>query len=213
MRLKRIRKEYGGLNVLRDFSLELADTGAVCLFGPSGSGKTTLLRILAGLEKADGGEIEGLEGKRVSMVFQEDRLIDAASPLRNVELAGADRPRALKIFTALGLTEKELAAKKTRELSGGMQRRVALARALAFGGEIYLLDEPFKGLDEGIKFKVVDIFKGIAESALVIFSTHDRQEALWLSDQIIRLDGPPLTIVEVFSEKDEFPLEKGDALE
>ena len=53
MRLKRIRKEYGGLNVLRDFSLEFADTGAVCLFGPSGSGKTTLLRILAGLEKAD----------------------------------------------------------------------------------------------------------------------------------------------------------------
>ena len=77
-----------------------------------------------------------------------------------MELAGADRTRALEIFTALGLTEKELAAKKTRELSGGMQRRVALARALAFGGEIYLLDEPFKGLDEGIKFKVMDIFKG-----------------------------------------------------
>lgn len=209
MELKGICKSYGDLTVLQNFSLELPARGTVCLFGPSGCGKTTLLRLLAGLEKPDAGVTGGLEGKRISMVFQEDRLIDAAGPLRNVEVVGAGPLRTLEIFAALGLSEEELAAKKTRELSGGMQRRVALARALAYGGDIYLLDEPFKGLDEGVKKKAMDIFKSAATESLVLFSTHDRQEAAYLAEKILQLAGPPLTITKIFSENNECALEKG----
>ena len=208
MELNRVNKRYGEQVVLQDFSLKLPSRGAVCLFGPSGCGKTTLLRLLAGLEKPQSGRITVLRPGRTAMVFQEDRLIEAVSPLRNVELGGADRSRALALLAKLGLGEGELAGKRTRELSGGMQRRIALARALAFGGELYLLDEPFKGLDEGVKEKAINLFRQAARQALVLFSTHDRREAENLADQILFLSGPPLSIERVFSGNQDFPLEK-----
>lgn len=208
MELNRVNKRYGEQVVLQDFSLKLPSRGAVCLFGPSGCGKTTLLRLLSGLEKPQSGQITVLRPGRTAMVFQEDRLIESVSPLRNVELGGADRPRALALLEKLGLGERELTGKRTRELSGGMQRRIALARALAFGGELYLLDEPFKGLDEAVKEKAIALFRQAARQALVLFSTHDRGEAVNLADQVLLLSGPPLRIERVFSGEEDFPLEK-----
>lgn len=189
MHIHQLSKAYNDLKVLDDFNLVLPDHGIICLFGPSGSGKTTLLRIMAGLEKADKGSITGLEGRRIGMIFQEDRLLKQKNALENIAFVNPKRD-SQEILRAFGLEKSWL--KPVSELSGGMKRRVALARALAYTNDVLLMDEPFKGLDEKTKQQVMDQFIGCGEKGLVIFVTHDRTEAEYLADQIIHLTGPPL---------------------
>lgn len=189
MEICHLTKIYNGLTVLDDFNLSIPDHGIICLFGPSGSGKTTLLRMMAGLEKADKGRIRGLENRRIGMVFQEDRLLRQKNALDNVSFVNP-RKNIKDVLRALGL--EEAWHKPVSDLSGGMKRRVALARALAYTDDVLLMDEPFKGLDEKIKKQVMDQFKDLGNKGLVIFVTHDRAEAEYLADQVIFLEGPPL---------------------
>ena len=205
-RLEHLYKRYpspqgGGRTVLEDFSLELPERGAVCFFGPSGCGKTTLLHILAGLTRPDAGTVTGLEGKRLSMVFQEDRLLPWLTAAQNVALAlpgtGALPKReeldaARSLLDQLGLAEA--AELKPDQLSGGMQRRVAIARAFAHQGEVLVLDEPFKGLDGAVKDRVIRQTARMKEKALILFVTHDLPEAQALADRILRFSGPPLAL-------------------
>ena len=206
IRLEHLYKRYpspqgGGRTVLEDFSLELPERGAVCFFGPSGCGKTTLLHILAGLTRPDAGTVTGLEGKRLSMVFQEDRLLPWLTAAQNVALAlpgtGALPKReeldaARSLLDQLGLAEA--AELKPDQLSGGMQRRVAIARAFAHQGEVLVLDEPFKGLDGAVKDRVIRQTARMKEKALILFVTHDLPEAQALADRILRFSGPPLAL-------------------
>lgn len=206
IRLEHLYKRYpspqgGGRTVLEDFSLELPERGAVCFFGPSGCGKTTLLHILAGLTRPDAGTVAGLEGKRLSMVFQEDRLLPWLTAAQNVALAlpgtGALPKReeldaARSLLDQLGLAEA--AELKPDQLSGGMQRRVAIARAFAHQGEVLVLDEPFKGLDGAVKDRVIRQTARMKEKALILFVTHDLPEAQALADRILRFSGPPLAL-------------------
>lgn len=175
--------------VFRGFSLDIPEGSAVCVMGASGSGKTTLTKLLLGLEQPDSGEITGLEGKRVSVVFQEDRLLPWYSARKNV---AAVLPRGAE---SAALTDElledaeltEAADKPIRELSGGMQRRVSIARALAFGGDLIILDEPLKGLDEELKRRIVPRIKKRFQTILLI--THSEDEAkLFGCENIIRLD-------------------------
>lgn len=165
--------------VLADFSMEIEEGEAVAVMGESGSGKTTLIRLLLGLLKPDGGAVERLEAKRISVVFQEDRLLPWYSARENVALVsgGINKPdrdkRALMLLSEMELTEA--ADKPIRELSGGMQRRVAIARALAFGGDIILLDEPLKGLDHDLKKRIAERIREHFSTILLI--THDEEEA------------------------------------
>lgn len=186
--VRNIVKAYGDHVIYNDFSIILPDTGVVTLFGPSGCGKTTLLRLLAGLEKPDSGEIHGLSGKKVSVVFQEDRLLPWATIEKNLSLASEgsncnDRVKELLELTGISGTEDNYPG----ELSGGMCRRVAIARALMYDGEVYLLDEPFKGLDQAIKQKIMEHFRRLAKKRLLLLITHDLEETEFLSDMIIRL--------------------------
>ncbi len=192
MELQAISKRFGDAVVLENFSLTLAD-GRVCLFGPSGCGKTTLMRILAGLERADGGKVTGMTNKKIAYMFQEDRLLPWATALENVALV-SDEKRAAKWLADLGL--EDAMDKKPRELSGGMQRRVALARALAYEGDVLLLDEPFKGLDEELKSKAMALVKERFRGGLMILVTHDAKEAEVLAERIYYLAGPPLAVVK-----------------
>lgn len=140
-------KSYGGKMVLRHVSFTAAE-GITCVMAPSGGGKTTLLRILMGLETPDSGEILGLEGTRISAVFQEDRLLERQSARGNLRFVlGADYEpqRADALLKELGL--EEAAERPVRTFSGGMKRRLSLARALLAPGDLLLLDEPFSGLD------------------------------------------------------------------
>lgn len=172
IRLDHVSAGYGGPPVLRNLSLTLPERGIVAVLGPSGRGKTTFLRLLAGLLQPSGGSITGLSDKRISMVFQEDRLLPWCTAFENVA-AAADAEAA-----EYWLAQMELAAEAGKypgELSGGMQRRVAIARACAFRGDILLLDEPFKGLDEALAERVME--RVFAAAPLTVLVTHDAELA------------------------------------
>jgi NitT/TauT family transport system ATP-binding protein len=177
--------------VLSGFSLELPEAGAVCLAGPSGCGKTTLLRLLAGLETPQSGTVVGLGGRRVAMVFQEDRLLPWETAWQNAVTtpdAGA-RERAADWLRRLGLADSLHV--RPADLSGGMRRRVALARALAAEPEILLLDEPFTGLDEFSWRSAADEVAA-AGVRLIVLTTHLPEQAAALGAPTVRLSGPPL---------------------
>ncbi|NLW11560.1 MAG: ATP-binding cassette domain-containing protein [Clostridiaceae bacterium] len=190
--LHNINKRFGELEVLNGFSLELPETGIIGLSGPSGCGKTTMLRILAGLESSDEGYIDGLDGKRISMVFQEDRLLPWMNLIGNLLAVQKEAAIIRYYLEALSLTEQ--AYSYPHELSGGMQRRAALARALAYGGDIFILDEPFKGLDRDLKDSIFPHINDLGRNSLVLIVSHETEDLKTLADQILMLSGLPMKI-------------------
>lgn len=188
--LENVSFAYGNTTVLDGVTWRLPDSGVVCLWGPSGCGKTTVLHLLAGLKKPQSGRIH--VAQRVAMVFQEDRLLPWRTALENVTLTGADDTVAGEWLALLGLTEEEMRA-YPHYLSGGQQRRVALARALAAESDLLLLDEPFNGLDEGTWQDVVPLIKKAAETRPVVLVTHIREQAQDLDAAVVHLSEAPQT--------------------
>ena len=179
--------------VLENLSLDLREDGVVCLAGPSGCGKTTLLRLLAGLVVPQAGTITGIAGWRTAMVFQEDRLLPRETVWQNAVTtadAGA-RDRAAQLLGRLGLGEH--LHRRPADLSGGMRRRVALARALAAEPDVLLLDEPFTGLDEDTWQAAAALITAEAPR-LIVLVTHLPAQATALGAPVTRLDGPPLRL-------------------
>ena len=185
--VENLTKHYGGQPVLQGVSFTLGE-GVTCLMAPSGAGKTTLLRILLGLEKADGGQITGLAGRRISAVFQEDRLLpgmDARGNLRFVLGSAWDEGRAAELLEELGLAD--VGEKPVRDYSGGMQRRLALARALLIPFDLLLLDEPFAGLDRDNRDRAANCVRRHGAGRTVLAVTHDERDAAALGAEILRL--------------------------
>jgi len=180
--------------VLHRLDLPLPEVGSVCLTGPSGCGKTTALRLLAGLEQPGEGRVAGLEGRRIAMLFQENRLLPWCAALENVLLGmGGGReglPRAHALLDAVGLADQ--ADQLPNELSGGMQRRVALARMLAREGDVLLMDEPLKELDADTAQRLRGLIREHARGKLMVLITHDLRDAQALCDTVITFTGPPL---------------------
>ncbi|NLC33241.1 MAG: ATP-binding cassette domain-containing protein [Clostridiales bacterium] len=161
-------------SVLDKVSISLFSPGRYALMGESGSGKTTLLKTIAGLLLPLAGTIKGIENKRISLLFQDDRLLPWCTVLKNVMIAMPEPSEevAKNILLALEITDIEA---YPSTFSGGMNRRVALARALAYQADILLLDEPFSGIDQEMKLRIT---KFITNSApLILFTTHDQNEA------------------------------------
>lgn len=184
---------YGEKRVLEDLSLTLPERGVTVLSGPSGCGKTTLLRCLAGLERPRSGRIQAPPPRETSLLFQEDRLF----PWRTVEQhlmdvlpqsRWAEVPRWLALA---GLTGEE--GSLPASLSGGMRRRLALVRALALGGRLYLLDEPFTGVDPARVRRLMEALRTL--DAPVLLSSHEALVCS-LADRVICLDGPPLRLAD-----------------
>ena len=189
LKVENLTKRYGGKTVLDGVSFALRE-GVTCLMAPSGAGKTTLLRLLLGLEKADGGQITGLAGRRISAVFQEDRLLpglDAAGNLRFALGADYDGGKAAELLEGLGLGDA--GGKAVRDYSGGMRRRLALARALLFPCDILLLDEPFTGLDPENRRRAAACVRRHGAGKIVFVVTHEASDAEALEAEILRLYG------------------------
>lgn len=192
--LSHISKAFGEKAVLQDINIEIEKGGRYFLMGPSGSGKTTLLRMLAGLEKADEGEICPLP--EVTYLFQEDRLLENELTITNIMLTcdgknslGKTREDVVKAVT--GILPEDSLFMPVHTLSGGMKRRCALARTLFYKqnheNAICLLDEPFTGLDEETKMKCAAFIEKYLNGRTLIVATHDEKDAGLLGGSIWRL--------------------------
>ena len=186
--LTEVTRRFAENTVLLKRSFRFPEGRISCVMGPSGVGKTTLLLLIAGLLKADSGEISGVP-ERIAFVFQEDRLCEDFNAAANVRLVTGRSVKPQEIREALlglGLPEESL-SQPVREFSGGMKRRVAIARALLYSPELLLMDEPFKGLDEELRRKVMDEIKARFRGKTVILVTHDPEEAAYLGGDVITI--------------------------
>ena len=165
-------KRFGEHTVLENFSFSLGAGEQLCLVGPSGRGESTVLNLAAGLMEPDAGRIL-CQADRICYLFQEDRLLPWLSALQNVALVCPEQ-QARSWLDRLGLGD--FLDAKPAQLSGGMARRVAIARALAFPAELYLFDEPFRGLDEQTLAQTLEVIREALAGKAALFVSHRPQE-------------------------------------
>lgn len=190
-----LSKAYAGHQVLDGLSLRLEPGVVTVVLGPSGCGKTTLLRILAGLEQPDGGTVE--RSGRASFAFQEPRLLPWATAGANVGFVLPEGVTHEEIGRWLAAARLSVSlASMPRTLSGGMQSRLALARAFSYPAPLLLLDEPFQNLDLAVKLELAGVVRSVTtgEERTTLMVTHDVVEALVTGDRIVILGGEPARI-------------------
>jgi len=188
-----LSKNFGEKVVFSDFSESFQGAQTTAIMAPSGYGKTTLLRIIAGLEKQDGGKIAGTGDTSMSYLFQEDRLLPWLNVFDNIALFLKNKlpvdeiqAQTTKMLEVLELSKD--AHELPGELSGGMKHRVAIGRAFLYPAQILLLDEPFKGLDAELKERVISSLKqDYMENKTVILVTHNKEDADRLSGRQVVL--------------------------
>jgi NitT/TauT family transport system ATP-binding protein len=189
---------------LQDVSLEVDKEETVAIVGPSGCGKSTLLRLIAGVEQASHGAIERASGDDpfvVGYVFQDSSLMRWRTVYDNIklplEVMRREAPEKIaSLIEMIGMTGFERSY--PIELSGGMQRRVSIARAFVHEPSIVLMDEPFTGVDEltkeALQWDLSKMIRSLHATAMLV--THDIEEAVFLSDRILVMSPRPGTIVE-----------------
>jgi len=185
IQLKNICKSYCDKQVLQNVNLTLHPGEITCLMGASGIGKTTLVNILAGTLQPDSGEIIWPDNNRhVSIVFQEDRLLEWETALTNLLFVtnSQNTELAKQLLTQAGLADS--INKKVAELSGGMKRRVSICRALIAQSNLLILDEPFKGLDNETKLVIMNMVKQHSRKYMLCV-THDASEVEFMGGKLI----------------------------
>ena len=192
--------------LIEGLSLDIAPSTVVALVGPSGVGKSSLLRLIAGIDTDFTGTvlIDGIPADKAppaGFVFQDSRLLPWLTALDNIRAVRPAMPRAEAEALLRQVELEEYAAAFPRQLSGGMQRRVALARALAVNPDLLLLDEPFVSLDRALVLDLQKVFLQLfaRQHSTVLLVTHWPEDAAILADRAILLDGRPLRIVGDFA--------------
>ncbi|HWP68486.1 MAG TPA: ABC transporter ATP-binding protein, partial [Rectinemataceae bacterium] len=190
--LKDLRKSFGDLGVIDGIDAVFMDSSVTAILGPSGCGKTTLLNIVSGILKPDSGSIGDFSAASFSYSFQEPRLLPWLSSLDNILFALSGLPdksrnleRATRFLDSSGLSS--FTKTKPALLSGGMKRRLSLARAFAYPSDVLLLDEAFSAVDLKLRIELMDLFSLLwrEEKRTAIFVTHDIQDTLYLADQVL----------------------------
>ena len=190
--IRNIQKAFGAKQVLTGVDYVLEDGGVYCLMGPSGMGKTTLLRILMDLENPDRGDVEGLGRNDIAVMFQENRLLEWMDAVDNVAVMRKGiRDKKLKREIEENLKSilpADCLHQPVSQLSGGMKRRVALARAMSYPSKLIILDEPFTGLDRTTKLEVVDYILRMRQDRILLVATHGTEDAAMLGAKVIHLE-------------------------
>ena len=232
VKVEKLQKSFGSLEVLKGIDLEVKEGEVVCLIGPSGSGKSTFLRCLNRLEETTAGTVIVDDNditdpkcninkvrENIGMVFQQFNLFPHLSVLENIMLAPVDRKKLTKaeakqtaerLLDTVGLAEK--AGEYPPNLSGGQQQRVAIARALAMNPDIMLFDEPTSALDPEMVGEVLDVMKQLAnDSMTMVVVTHEMGFAKEVATRVMFMaDGKQ---VEEGSPKDIFENPKSERLQ
>lgn len=207
MRLVNISKSFGKKIVFKNLNLEIEPKKVTVILGESGCGKTTLLSIIAGISNDYEGKVLYKNNTSLGMgyILQEDSLIPWKTVYENIEyvlkekIASIDLRKHIKKYLDIVKLSEEIDT-YPKELSGGMKRRVAIARGFAFPSPYLIMDEPFEFLDLRTKKSIVDDFKKLqeVEKKTVIFVTHDIEVAVEIADRIVVLDGTPAKIIKEY---------------
>jgi NitT/TauT family transport system ATP-binding protein len=220
IRIDAVSKAYGdgrsAVQALAEVDLDIREGEFVCLLGASGCGKSTLLNLIAGLYRVNRGSIDTGD-RRIGFVFQEPALFPWLTVAENVEagMRFRDLPGLFRRRRVQDLLEMvqlgDFAERRPHELSGGMQQRTSLARALAQDAQILLMDEPFGALDAMTRSVLHDELEQIWQrtGATVVFVTHDVREAVRLGDRVIVLSSRPGRVIA----DTRIPLERPRTLE
>ncbi|MGN1201899.1 MAG: ATP-binding cassette domain-containing protein [Eubacterium sp.] len=184
IKLNNVSFSYDSKQVLKDLSLTINDGDRICLWGDSGVGKTTVLRLILGLEKAEANAVICTD-KRFSAVFQENRLLPFKTIEENIMMLGGG-DRLDYILDSLKISEAK--NKYPSQLSGGMARRAAIARALSIDADVYIFDEPFTGLDRDNIGRAISLINEFTKGKTLICVMHDRETAELLNCKIINIE-------------------------
>ena len=196
--LKGVSKKFDTI-LFEDFNIIFEKGKTTVLLGNSGCGKTALINILLGFLKPDKGYADLGGAERVSVVFQENRLINSINVLNNLLCVNNDDKLCKEVLEKLNLKDSLL--KYPEELSGGMKRRVALARAIVYGGDLFIMDEPFNGIDIILKERLMPMVKSVLHGKTAVLITHEIQEAVNMGDNIVILGGRPMKILKIIENK------------
>lgn len=202
IKIQHVSFGYDDVYLLHDLNLTIKQGERICFMGPSGCGKTTILQLISGILTPKSGQVSGVNTKRISMVFQENRLCEPLSAKANLQiglLRGAYNPNKehtidlgggkLMRQSFLDTQLKEVGIctaekQKVSSFSGGMKRRVAILRAMLSDSELVIMDEPFQGLDEKAKREVITYIDKHLGDRTFILVTHDKAEAMLLGCRI-----------------------------
>ena len=200
IKFHKINKSFGDIKILDNIEFEIEDKKIICLVGPSGCGKSTILNLLSGRFPADSGEIKNSAGKKISFVFQKPRLIPWLTLEKNLEFVLGNRSNKREVISQWIINVELEGYEKAypSQLSGGMEQRASLARAFIIPSDLLLMDEPFKGLDEPLKLRMLDLVYKLWKKNpnTIVFVTHDIREALLLGDKIIVFKEKPTQVLE-----------------
>ena len=189
IQIKNVCKSFNDQLVLNNINLELANNHIYCLMGPSGMGKTTLLRIILGLETKDSGAIKGIKRGEIATMFQENRLCEELTPIDNVMLVIPGKASRAAIRNNLAqILPADCLNQPVSELSGGMKRRVALARTMNYPSKMIIMDEPFTGLDVNTKKNVIHYLRSMRNGRITLITTHSEEDVSLLDAHKISLE-------------------------
>jgi NitT/TauT family transport system ATP-binding protein len=195
IKLENISFSYDNEKIISELTAELKTNKVYCIMGPSGIGKTTFMNLISGLNTPDSGKITGTDKLKKSFIFQENRLLSHLSVYDNLRYVSNNEEKINKALIQTGLIEDK--NKKITELSGGMARRTAIARATAFNGDIFFIDEPLYGLDTKTSQGILELIKDTVNDKTAFIITHSPEEAFLLADKIIFIKNKPISELEI----------------
>jgi len=188
-----VSKRFEEKEVLKNLDLSFKEGETACILGASGCGKSTLMKIASGLMPPDSGRAAMAPSIRKSFIFQENRLLPWLDAPGNITYTGVPEERAVRYLELVGLGAE--AGRLPAQLSGGMRRRLCIARALAFSGDCFFFDEPLQGLDKNTNDSMVSLIKGELGSKTALIITHSVYEAMAFASRIIIARGIPFEVL------------------